>query len=335
MNTPDEQQIKAKEKTLLIALGSIVLFVLILAIVGFLFLKPEADIYQGQADATQIRISGKLPGRIAEFYVVEGQAVKTGDTLVRIHSPLVDAQLMEAQAMEQSVSSQNKKIDAGTRKQIVNAAHDLWQQALAAQGIAKKTYDRLQNLYTQDVISEQKRDEAKAAYDAAVSAANAAKSQYDLALAGAQQEDKESSQSLVTAAQGSVQQVQAILEDSYLVAPCDGEITDIYPELSELVAPGAPIMSLLKMDDMWLVFNVREEMLESLPMGKEEEVMIPALGKKKIKAKVYYIKDLGAYAVWNATKTTGQYDSKTFEVKMRPADKVNNLRPGMSAIIEK
>lgn len=335
MDTYNEQQIKAKDKTLFAALGVIIIVVIALAIVGFLFLKPEPDLYQGQADATQVRISGKLPGRVAEIYVKEGQQVKAGDTLVRIHSTIVDAQLAQAQAMEQSAASQNKKIDAGTRKQIVNSAHDIWQQALAAQGITKKTYERLQNLFTQGVVSEQKRDEAKAAYEAAVAAANAAKSQYDLAVAGAQPEDKVSAQSLVKAAQGNVQQVKAILEDSYLVAPCDGEISDIYPEVSELVAPGAPIMSLLRMDDMWLTFNVREEMLQNLPMGKEVEVMIPALGKQKIKAKVYYIHDMGSYAVWSATKATGQYDSKTFEVKMRPTQAVKNLRPGMSAILEK
>src|SRR5574344_1708334 len=149
MDTYNEQQIKAKDKTLFAALGVIIIVVIALAIVGFLFLKPEPDLYQGKADATQVRISGKLPGRVAEIYVKEGQQVKAGDTLVRIHSTIVDAQLAQAQAMEQSAASQNKKIDAGTRKQIVNSAHDIWKQPLAAQGITKKTYERLQNLFTQ------------------------------------------------------------------------------------------------------------------------------------------------------------------------------------------
>lgn len=335
MDTPDEQQIKAKEKALLTAMAIIISVTIILAIVGFLLLKPAPDYYQGQADATQVRISGKLPGRVAEFYVVEGQKVKAGDTLVRIQSPLVDAQMMQAQAMEQSAASQNQKIDGGTRKQIVNAAHDIWQQAVAAEVITKKTYDRLENLYAENVISEQKRDEAKAAYDAALAASKAAKSQYDLAVAGFQQEDKASAKSLVAAAQGGVKEIQALLDDSYLIAPFDGEISDIYPELSELVAPGSPIMNLLRLDKMWIVFNVREDALEHLPMGQEVEVMLPALGKKRIKAQVYYIRDLGDYAVWSATKATGQYDSKTFQVKMHPLTEVSNLRPGMSVILEK
>ncbi|MDD2961101.1 MAG: efflux RND transporter periplasmic adaptor subunit [Muribaculaceae bacterium] len=333
METQNKTEIKAKDKSLMAALGIIVAVVLILAIVGLLLIRPASTILQGQADASSVRVSGKLPGRVAEFYVEEGQAVKQGDTLVRIHSSLVDAKLMQAQAMETVASSMNQKVDAGTRIQIKNAAYDLWQQAIAAETITKKTYERLESLYKQGVVSEQKRDEAQAAYTAAQAAAKAAKSQYDLAVEGAQKEDKASAAAMVNAAKGSVDEVKAILEDQYLTAPCDGEISDIYPHVGELVAMGAPIMSVLKVQDMWITFNVREEMLNDMPMGKEIEVMIPALNKQKAKMKVFYIHDMGSYAVWSATKATGDYDSKTFQVKMRPETRIPNLRPGMSIII--
>lgn len=333
MNT--ENEITAKDKTLLTAMGIVMFAVIVLAIIGFLFMKPEAEYCQGQADASAVRISGKMPGRIAEIFVTQGQRVNKGDTLVRIHSSLVDAQLLQAESMEQAAESQSRKADAGARTQVVTAAYNLWQQALAAEKIAKKTSQRLENLYAKGVVSEQKRDEAKAKADASSAAAAAAKSQYDMALEGAQKEDKAAAASMAAAARGGVKQVEAILEDSYLVAPCDGEISDIYPEVSELVGPGAPIMSILKVDDMWISFNVREQMLENLTMGKEVEVMIPALGEKIVKAKIYYIHDMGAYAVWRATKATGEYDSRTFEVKMRPVEAVENLRPGMSVILDK
>lgn len=299
---------------------------------GLFFLNKPAEIIEGQADATSIRISGKLPGRVVELYVSEGDTVKAGDTLVHIHSSLAEAKLMQAQAMENAASAQNRKVDAGTRSQIIEGAADLVSQAAAARDIAKKTYDRMQALYSKGVVSEQKRDEARAAYEAAVAGEKAAKSQHDLAVAGAQSEDKQSAAAMVNVAKGGVREVESLLEDQYLVAPCDGQIDQIYPHVGELVSLGAPIMSLLKVDDKWVTFNVREELLQDLKLGKEMTVMVPAFGEKDIKCKIYYIRDLGSYATWQATKATGDWDSRTFEVKARPVDRQPDLRPGMSVI---
>lgn len=326
--TPEQKENKA----LLFALGIVVIACIVLAIIGFVFLDKPADIVEGQADATSVRISGKLPGRVAEIFVSEGDMVKTGDTLVHIHSSLAEAQLMRAQGMETVARTQDRKVDAGTRVQIINAAADLVAQAEAAVTITKKTYDRMQNLYSQGVISEQKRDEAKAAYDAAVAGRDAAKSQLDLAKAGAQKEDKESAAAMVDVAKGGVAEVNSLLEDQYLTAPCDGQIDQIYPEVSELVMLGAPIMNLLKTEDKWMTFNVREDLLNEMPLGGEIEVMIPALDKKMVKAKIYYSRDLGSYATWQATKATGQWDSKTFEIKARPLEAIPELRPGMTVV---
>ena len=323
-----------KENALVGTLVIVVIAVALLALIGFLFLKPKSQIVEGQAEATSVRISGKLPGRVMEFYVQEGQTVKAGDTLVHIHSSVADAKLYQAEAMKEAAAAQNKKIDAGTRKQIVQSAYDLWQQAIAAKNIAEKTYNRMESLYKQDVISAQKRDEAYAAYTAAVSGESAAKSQYMMAKEGAQSEDKSSSKPLVDAAQGSVMEVESLLQDQYLTAPADGEIDIIYPHEGELVSLGTPIMNLVKISDKWVTFNVREELLNDLPMGKEIEVMIPALDKKKVKATVYYIRDMGSYAVWRSTKATGEWDSRTFQIKARPTEDLPDLRPGMSVIYD-
>lgn len=328
-------EIKKKDKSLLAALAVVVVVMLCLCIVGLLLIRPADLVVQGQADATSVRVSGKLPGRVVEFYVEEGQKVHKGDTLVHIHSSLVDAKLYQSQAIENAAAAQTQKVDAGTRSQIVSSAYDLWQQAVAAQTIAKKTYTRLENLYKQGVVSEQKRDEALAAYNASTSQVQAAQSQYEMAKEGAQREDKISAQAMQNAAKGGVMEVKSLLEDQYLTAPCDGEISDIYPHVGELVMMGAPIMSVLKLEDTWVTFNVREDMLNELTMGKEINVMIPGLNKKKEKLKVYYIHDMGNYALWSATKATGQYDSRTFEIKAKPAKPIENLRPGMSVILEK
>lgn len=323
-----------KENALVGTLVIVVIAVALLALIGFLFLKPKSQIIEGQAEATSVRISGKLPGRVVEFYVTEGQKVKAGDTLVHIHSSVADAKLYQAEAMKEAAAAQNKKIDAGTRKQIVQSAYDLWQQAIAAKNIAEKTYNRMESLFKQDVVSAQKRDEAYATYTAAVSGESAAKSQYMMAKEGAQSEDKVSSKALVNAAQGSVMEVEALLQDQYLTAPADGEIDIIYPHEGELVSLGTPIMNLVKISDKWVTFNVREELLNDLPMGKEIEVMIPALDKKIVKAKVYYIRDMGTYAIWRSTKATGEWDSRTFQIKARPTEDLPDLRPGMSVIYD-
>ncbi len=325
---------KKENRKLMIAMGGVVLAVAILAIIGFLFINKPAEILQGQAEATSVRVSGKLPGRVTEFFVKEGDMVHKGDTLVHIHSSLVEAKLEQARAMETAAQAVDRKVDAGTRKQIIQSAYDVWQQAQAAVGITRKTYDRMQNLYSEGVMSEQKRDEAKAAYDAAVAGAAAAKSQYELAREGAQSEDKAQAAAMVTVAKGGVSEVEAILEDQYLTAPCDGQIDVIFPEVGELVSLGAPIMNVLRIDDKWVTFNVREDKLRDLTMGKEITVKIPALGMKEVKAKIYYVRDLGSYATWHATKTTGDWDSKTFEIKARPEKDVPDLRPGMTVILK-
>ena len=328
----DNSQEKRANRTLLITMAIVVVAVVAIAIVGFLFMNRPDSYIEGQVEGTTIRISGKLPGRVVELYAHEGDTVHAGDTLVRIHSSIVEAQLGQAEAMREVAQAQNKKIDAGTRSQIVNAAADLLRQAQAAETITKKTYDRMERLFSEGVISEQKRDEAKAAYDAAVAARGAAESQLSLAKAGAQSEDKQSAAAMVDAADSGVDQVQAVLEDSYLTAPFDGTIDQVYPEPGELIVMGAPVMSLLKEDDRYVVFNVREELLQDLTMGKTISVMVPALGKKDIDVKIYYIRDMGSYATWRSTKSTGSYDSRTFQIKARPTEEVPGLRPGMSAI---
>lgn len=331
---PLSSEQKKENRTLLSILALVVLAVAVLAIIGFLFMNKPSTILEGQADATSVRVSGKLPGRIVDFYVKEGDMVKKGDTLVHIHSSLVEARLQQARGMETAASAMNEKVDAGTRSQIIQSAYELWQQSLAAVTITKKTYDRLENLYKEGVVSEQKRDEAKAAYDASVAASKAAQSQYEMAKQGAQKEDKTSARAMVDVAQAGVSEVEAILEDQYLTAPCDGQIDVIFPNEGELVAMGAPVMNVLKTEDKWITFNVREDRLNDMKMGKEITVMVPALDKKEIKAKIYYVRDLGSYATWNATKTTGDWDSKTFEVKARPLEAQPDLRPGMTVILK-
>lgn len=329
------KEMSRRNRSLLAAIAIFVVMLAVIAIMGLVLITPPAETTQGQADCDVVRVSGKLPGRIVKFYVHEGDIVRKGDTLVSIYSSTLDAKLFQARSMQDAAAATSQKAEHGTRSELKTSAYNLWQQAIAAETITQKTYQRMQNLYEQGVVSEQKRDEARAAYESASAAVKAAKSQYDMAQNGAQAEDKAAARSMANAARGGVMEVQSLLEDQYLVAPCDGEVSEIYPHEGELVALGAPVISLSKLDDMWVSFNVREEMLGNLPIGKEINVVIPALdAEKPVTMKVFYVRDRGSYAAWNAAKAYGQFDSKTFEVKARPASKIENLRPGMSVILK-
>ncbi len=310
----------------------IVAVVAVVAIIGFVFMNRPDSYVEGQVEGTTVRVSGKLAGRVVELYRHAGDTVRQGDTLAHIHSAVVEAQLVQAQALREAAAAQNRIVDAGARMQTIQTAADLVAQAEAAVTISERTYQRMERLYNEGVVSEQKRDEARAAYDAAVAGRNAAQSQLSLAQAGARADERQASAALVDAAGGTVEQVEALLADSFLTAPCDGTIDEVYPEPGELVALGAPIMSVLRDNDRNVIFNVREELLEKLPMGQKINVMIPALGGRDIEVEVYYIRDMGSYATWRSTKATGSYDSRTFQIKARPTEDVEGLRPGMSAI---
>ena len=181
----------------------------------------------------------------------------------------------------------------------------------------------------------QKLDEVTAQRDAAIATEKAAKAQYTMAKNGAEREDKMAAEALVNRAKGAVAEVESYIKETYLIAPAAGEVSEIFPKVGELVGTGAPIMNIAELNDMWVTFNVREDLLKDLTMGAEFEAIVPALDNKTIKLKVYYLKDLGSYAAWKATKTTGQFDLKTFEVKASPMEEVENLRPGMSVVIDK
>lgn len=300
-------------------------------VIGFVMLKPEQLMIQGQVEATEVRISGKVPGRILAFRYEEGQAVSKGDTLVWLDSPEVKAKMSQAEAAEDAAKAQSHKAIKGARQEQITGAYEMWQKAIVGRDIAKKSYDRVQNLFLKGVVAEQKRDEAEANLNAMIATEKAAKSQYQMAKNGAENEDKQAAAAMVNRAKGAVAEVESYRSETQLLSPINGEISEVFPKVGELVGTGAPIMNIVDLSDCWVTFNVREDLLKNLKMGKLFKAKIPALDKE-ISLKITYIKDLGSYAVWKSTKVTGQYDAKTFEVRAKPISPVEGLRPGMSAL---
>lgn len=305
----------------------------LVALAGFFLLTPPDDIIVGQAEATQVRISGKVPGRIEAYRFAEGDKVKAGDTLVFLDTPEVLAKLRQAESVRRAAEAQSAKAVKGARAQEIAGAYEMWQKAKAGLEIARKSYTRVQNLFDKGVMSAQKRDEAEANYKAMAATEKAAKSQYDMAVDGARSEDKAAAAALVGQADGAVAEVESYLKEAVLLSPIDGEVSERFPEVGELVGTGAPIMNITDLDDMWITFSIREDLLKEIKIGAELDAVIPALDNRPVKLKVYYMKDMGTYAAWKATKTTGQFDYKTFEVRARPLERVEGLRPGMTAVL--
>lgn len=310
----------------------IVVIVFLVAVFGFIFWEPVPEVIQGEAEATEVRISGKVPGRIAEFLVNEGDRVRKGDTVAILDSPEVMAKFNQAQAAEEAAQALSDKANKGARTEQKTMAFQTWKKAEAALEVAKKSYERVQVLYDNGVMSAQKRDEVEANYKAMLATERAAKAQYEMARNGAESEDKLAAEAQVNRAKGAVEEVSAYINETFLVSPIDGEVSERYPKVGELVGTGSPVMNVLDLDDTWVVFNVREDLLGDMKMGSVFTGYIPALGNREVQLKVTYLKSMGTYAAWRATKTTGQYDVKTFEVKAVPTEKVEGLRPGMSVL---
>lgn len=324
----------SSKKYLAIAFIVVLFTVVIISTIGILALGNKPEVLQGQVEATEVRISGKLPGRIDKFLVKEGDNVQKGDTLVVINSPELWAKFAQINALSDVAYFENQKVQEGTRKQIIETVNQLWTKTKSDLELAKVTYDRIETLYQENVVTAQRRDEVAAIYKAAQAAERAAYQEYQMALDGARKQDKESSKSMVVAAQSTIDEMAALLEDTKLVATETGQISVIYPKRGELVGPGTPIMSLIVLEDAHAVLNIREDLMPLFKMGGEFKGDIPALNAKNITFKIYYVSPLGSYATWKSTKQVGSYDMRTFEIKARPVEPLADLRPGMSVLVD-
>ena len=322
-----------KNYNLLIGVMALVGIILAVSIIGYFVSRPKDIVLQGEAEATEYRVSGKVPGRIEEFRAQEGDAVRKGDTLVIIDSPEIRSKIAEANAAKAAAVAQKNKAMNGARAEQITGAYEMWQKALVGEEVMRKSYERIKSLHDQKVVSDQKYDEVEAQYNAAVATAKAAKSQYDMAVKGARQEDKDAAVALVERANAAVRLVNSYKDEIRLTSPADGIIAARYPKVGELVGQGSPIMTIQDLEDMWFTFNIREDRLHKMQQGDKITLTVPALDNAQVTATVYYMAVRESYATWRATKEMGEFDTRTFEVRARPDAPVKGLRPGMSVIM--
>ena len=325
---------KSQHTNILLAILGFAAVVLIVALIGHLALHRAPDEIQGEMEVEEYRVSGKVPGRILALLAKEGDFVQAGDTLAIIEAPEVNAKMVQAQSAADAATAMAQMANNGARKEQIQAAAQIMEQAKAGLEIAEKSYKRMKKLHDEEVISAQKFDEAEALYKSAQAQVKTAQSNYQMAVNGAREEERRAAAAAAGQARGAVQEVRGYVKETIQTAQMAGEVTDVYPKVGELVGTGTPIMNIAMMDDQWATFNIREDQLKGIKVGQEITVRIPALDIEA-KMKVTSMKDKGSFAVWKSTKASGQYDQKTFEVKARPAEAIDGIRPGMSVILKK
>ena len=324
---------KSQHTNILLAVLGFATVVLIVALIGHLALQRDPEEIQGEMEVEEYRVSGKVPGRILALLAKEGDFVHAGDTLAIIEAPEVNAKMVQAQSAADAATAIAQMTQNGARKEQIQAAAQILEQAKAGLEIAEKSYNRMKKLHEEEVISAQKFDEAEAMYKSAQAQVKTAQSNYQMAVNGARDEERHAAAATAGQARGAVQEVQGYVRETIQRAQMAGEVTDVYPKVGELVGTGTPIMSIAMMDDQWATFNIREDQLKGMKVGQEITVRIPALDIEA-KMKITSIKDKGSFAVWKSTKASGQYDQKTFEVKARPSQAIDGIRPGMSVILK-
>ena len=300
--------------------------------------RPAPLVVQGQVEATQIDLASKVPGRVTELYVDDGDQVKKGQLLFVLDSPEIRAKLSQAQAAVDAAGSMRDKAFKGARDEEVQAARNMRNKARAGLELAEKTHARIKRLYEDGVLPAQKLDEAVARLKAGRETARAAEASYAMARKGARIEDKNASVAMVNQAAGARAEVEAYLDETRMKSPIDGEIADVIVDPGELAATGYPVVSIIDLTDVWVTFNLREDLMADIAMGKVIQGRFPALGDRVLDLKINYIAALGDFATWHSTKTAGEFDLKTFEVRAVPqapesGEALPALRPGMSCVV--
>ncbi len=315
----------------ILAAGAVIILAVVL--ISLYLNKRTPTLIQGTVECTTYKASSKVPGRIDAMKVEEGQQVSKGELLYTLSTPELNAKLEQAQAVKSAASALDAAAIAGARAQQIEAALNMWEKAQAGLELARKTYERVKNLYDSGVVPAQKLDEAQANFKAMEATALAAKAQYDMASDGARKEDKEAAAARVRQAQGAVSEVESYINDAMVYSPVTGEVSTIIAEEGELVGSGYPVVAILDMSDIWVTFNIKETLMPGIAPGTRLNGYVPALDRN-MEFTVSYIAPQADFATWAATRTQGGFDIRTFAIKAKPVKNGEGLRPGMSVLVE-
>lgn len=295
--------------------------------------QPQPVRLQGQIQAQQYSISSKVPGRIDQVLVRKGDIVSKSQLIFTLFSPEITAKLEQAIAGQKAAGAMAKEAEKGARTQQIQASKDQWLTAKADAQLMEKTYQRINNLYNDGVVAEQKRDEANTQQQAAKYTENAAFQMYQLMQEGVREETKVAAQQKEIMAAGVVAEVQASAADTKITSWFNGEVSQVLLNSGELAPQGFPVVTIIDTKDAWAVLNVREDLLNNFEKGMRFTAYLPALDKR-IVFEVSHIAVMGDFATWRSTDAAQGFDLRTFEVEARPVESIDNLRMGMSVVVE-
>mgnify|MGYP002535612854 CR=1 FL=1 len=322
-----------KRSNIIGIIAAAVVIIVSVVLISWYLRRSTPTLIQGTVECTTYKASSKVPGRIDDMKVEQGDRVEKGQLLYTLSTPELEAKLRQAEAVKSAAAALDQAAIAGARIQQIEAAMNMWEKAQAGLELARKTYERVKNLYEQGVVPEQKMDEASANYKAMEATALAAKAQYNLAMDGARKEDKEAAAARVRQAEGAVSEVESYISDAMVYSPVTGEVSTIIAEQGELVGSGYPVVAILDMSDMWVTFNIKETLMPKIRMGKRLRGYVPALDRD-VDFHITYIAPQADFATWAATRTQGGFDIRTFAVKAKPLGAEEGIRPGMSVLVD-
>jgi HlyD family secretion protein len=303
----------------------------ILALSTWYLIRPEPLLIQGEVDATRMDLAARVDGRVGAIPVERGQDVAAGAVLVRIDNPETLAKLKQAVAAKVVAEAQLANIKAGTRAEVIAARKAELERAQAAVVLAQKTFDRTNQLAREQFAPQAQLDLNKDRLEEAQKAADQAQSAYTQAVNGYTKEEREIAVTNVQKAAADIESVQSIIDQMVVYAPVASQVYKRNVEPGEFISPGVPLITLIDLNDTWVHFDLREDLVRQLKLGDRFEVRIPALSDRTITVEVKLIATKGEYAGWRATRATGDFDLRTFAIRAYPVEKVPELRPGMSA----
>jgi HlyD family secretion protein len=311
-----------------------VVAVVVVALSVFYLLRPEPLLVQGEADATRLDLAARVDGRVKEIPVERGQNVAANAVLVRIDNPETVAKLDQMRAAMAVAGAQLANVLVGTRVETVAARKAEMERAQAALVLAQKTYDRTHTLTDQGNAPQARLDQVTDALHESERAVDQAKSAYDQAVNGYTKEERAIAKANVEKANADIQSVQSIVDQLVVYAPIASQVYQRNVEPGEYVSPGVPLITLIDLADVWIHFDLREDLVKGLKVGDRFDVHIPALNDRLVPVEVKLIATKGEYASWRATRASGDFDLRTFSIRAYPVQPVPELRPGMSAYLD-
>ena len=306
----------------------------VVAISVFYLLRPEPLLVQGEADATRLDIAARVDGRVKEIPVERGQNVSAGAILVRIDNPETLAKHGQTKAAMVVAEAQLANVLAGTRAEPIAAKKAELERAQAALVLAQKTFDRTHTLTEQGNAPQARLDQVTDTLHESERGVDQAKSAYDQAVNGYTKEERDIARTSVEKANADIQALQSIIDQLVVYAPVASQVYQRNVEPGEYVSPGVPLITLIDLADVWIHFDLREDLVKNLKVGDRFEVRIPALDDRRVTVEVRLIATKGEYASWRATRASGDFDLRTFSIRAYPVEPVPQLRPGMSAYLD-